>query len=55
MPVPVSEITVTFSMPGFLLLGRQDIRELLSPETLTLCLILILAVRMDATGSRRCN
>lgn len=25
MPVPVSEITVTFSMPGFLLLGRQDL------------------------------
>lgn len=55
MPVPVSEIPVTFSMPGFLLLGRQDMRELLSPETLTLCLISVLAVSADATGSQSCN
>jgi len=55
MPVPVSEITVTFSMPGFLLLGRWDMRALLSPETLTLCLILILAVRVGATGSQCCS
>lgn len=53
MPVPVSEITVTISMPGFLLLGRQDMRELLSLETLSLTLIL--AVRADATGSQSCN
>lgn len=52
MPVPVSEIPVTFSVPGFLLLGRQDMRELLSLGTLTLCLISVLAVSVDATGSQ---
>lgn len=55
MLVPASEITVIFSIPGFLLLGRQDVRGLLSPEALNLSLILILDVSVDATGSWCCD
>lgn len=48
MPVPVSEISVTFSIPGFLLLGRQR-AALPKPSP---CLALLLAVLAPGGSSQ---